>query len=77
VNPGSIWLLDDAELPVYVKRTIASEKRMLIVFWGIHGIEHYHWLSKDNTFDSLFLREEVLRSLAQKMHPNSSKLANL
>jgi hypothetical protein len=41
MKPGTIWLPADAELPVRVKRTIASSKRMLIVFWGIHGIAHY------------------------------------
>jgi hypothetical protein len=41
VKPRTIWLPADAELPVHVKRTIASEERMLIVFWGIHGIAHY------------------------------------
>jgi hypothetical protein len=38
---GTIWLPADAELPVRVKRTIASEKRMLVVFWGIHEIADY------------------------------------
>jgi hypothetical protein len=35
---GTIWLPTDGELPVRVKRTIASEKHILIVFSGIHGI---------------------------------------
>jgi hypothetical protein len=30
----TVWLSADAELPVRVKRTIASEKRILMVFWG-------------------------------------------
>jgi hypothetical protein len=76
MKPGTIWLQADAELPVRVKRTIASEKRMLIVFWGIHGIAHYCWLPKDSTLDSLFFCEEVLSPLAQKMQPNSKRLAN-
>jgi hypothetical protein len=48
---GTIWLRADAELelPVHVKRTIASKKYMLIVFWGIHGIAHDCSLPKDNT----------------------------
>jgi hypothetical protein len=41
MQPGIIWLPADAELPVCIKRTIVSEKRMLIVFWGIHAIPHY------------------------------------
>jgi hypothetical protein len=41
MKPGIIWLPADAELPIRVKRTIASENRMLVVFWGIHGIAHY------------------------------------
>jgi hypothetical protein len=32
MKPGTIWLPAGAELPVHVKRTIASQKRMLIVF---------------------------------------------
>jgi hypothetical protein len=63
-------------LPVGVKRIIASEKRMLIVFWGIHGIVHYCWLPKDNILNSPFCCEEVFSPLAQKMQPNSKKLAN-
>jgi hypothetical protein len=40
MKPGAVWLPADAELPVRVKKTIASEKRMLIIFWGIHEIAH-------------------------------------
>jgi hypothetical protein len=40
--------------------TIASEKRMLVIFWGIHGIAHYCWLPKDSTLNSPFFCEEVL-----------------
>jgi hypothetical protein len=49
IKPGNVWFPAEAELPVRVKRIIASEKRMLIVFWGIHGIGHYCWLPKDST----------------------------
>jgi hypothetical protein len=73
----TIWLRADAELPVHVKRTIASEKRMLILFWRIHGIAHYCWPQKDSTLDSLFFCDEALSPLAQKMQPNSKTLANL
>jgi hypothetical protein len=76
MKPGTIWLPAHAELPVHVKRTIASEKRMLIIFWGIHGIEHYCWLPKDSTLNSPFSCEEVLSLLAQKMQPNCKKLTN-
>jgi hypothetical protein len=37
MKPVIIWLPVDAELPVRVKRTMASEKRMFIVFWGFTG----------------------------------------
>jgi hypothetical protein len=76
MKPGIIWLPAGAELPVRVKRTITSEKRMLIVFWGIRGIAHYYRLPKDTTLDSSFFYEEILSSLVEKMHPNSKKLAN-
>jgi transposase len=66
MKPGTIWLPADAELLVRVKGTIASEKRMLIVFWRIHGIAHSCWLPKDRKLDSSFFCEEVLRPLAQK-----------
>jgi hypothetical protein len=46
------------------QKNIASEKRILIVFSGIHGIAHYCWLPKDNTLDSPFFCEEVLSPLA-------------
>jgi hypothetical protein len=38
IKLGTAWLPADAELPVHVKRTIGSAKRMLIVLWGIHGM---------------------------------------
>jgi hypothetical protein len=57
MKPGAIWLPADAELQVCAKRTTASEKGMLIVFWGIHGITHDCWLPKDNTLDSPFFHE--------------------
>jgi hypothetical protein len=72
---GTIWLPANAELPVRVKGTIASEKCMLIVFWGILGIAYHCWLPKDSTLDSLFFCKEVLSPLAQKMQPNSKKFA--
>jgi hypothetical protein len=67
MKPETIWFLGDAELPIRVKRIIASEKRVLIVFWGIHGIADYCWLPKDSTLDSPFFCEEVLSPLAQTM----------
>jgi hypothetical protein len=60
MKPGTGWLPADAELPVHVKKTIASEKRVLIVFWGIHGTAHCCWFPKDSTLDSSFFCEEVL-----------------
>jgi hypothetical protein len=75
MKPGAIWRRDDAE-PVRVKRTIANEKRVLIVFYGIHGIAHYCWLPKDGTLNSPFFCEEVFSPLAQKMQLNFKKLAN-
>jgi hypothetical protein len=71
MKPGTVWLAVDAELPVRVKKTNASEKCMLIIFWGSHGIAHYCWLTKDSTLDSLFFCQEVLSPLAQKIQPNS------
>jgi hypothetical protein len=62
MNPVTIWLPADTELPIRVRRTIASEKCMLIVFWGIHGIVHDCWLPKDSTLDSPFFCEEVLNA---------------
>jgi hypothetical protein len=50
---------------------------MLIVFWGIHGIADDCWLPKDSTLDSAFFCGEMLCALAQKMQPNSKRLANL
>jgi hypothetical protein len=76
MRPATIWLPADAKLPVRVIRIIASEKLMLIVFWGIHEIAHYCRLSKDSILDSPFFYEEALSLLAQKMQPNSKKLAN-
>jgi transposase len=73
MKPGAIWLPADAELLVRVKKTTASEKRMPIVFWGIHGITHYCRLPKDSTLNSSFFCEEVLSPLAQKMQPNPKK----
>jgi hypothetical protein len=77
MKPRTIWLSADAELPVRVKRTIASEKRMLIVFWGIHGMAHDCWLPNDSTLDSPFFYEEMLSPLVQKMQPNSKNAETL
>jgi hypothetical protein len=59
LKPGTIWLLADAKLPVCVKKTTASGKCMLIVFWGIHGIAHHCSLPKDSISDSAFFCEEM------------------
>jgi hypothetical protein len=37
MKSGVIWFPGDVELPVRVKSTIASEKRMLTVLWGIQN----------------------------------------
>jgi hypothetical protein len=76
MKTAGLWLPADAELLVHVKWTIAREKHMLIVFWGIHGIARYCWLPKESTLDSSFFCEEVLSTLAQKIQPNSVKFAN-
>jgi hypothetical protein len=60
MKPGTVWPPADAELPGRVKKTFASEKCMLIVFWGIHGIAHCFWRPKDRALDSPFFGEEVL-----------------
>jgi hypothetical protein len=77
MKPGIILVPADAELPVRVERTIASEKRMLVVFWGIHGIVHYCYLPKDRTFDLPLFCEKVLSPFAQKMRPNSKSSQTL
>jgi hypothetical protein len=69
MNPGTIWLPADAELSVRVKRTIVSDKRMLIIFWGIHGIAHYGWISKENTLDSSFFVKKCLVHSLRKCSP--------
>jgi hypothetical protein len=76
MKPGIVWLPAGAELPIRVKRTIASEKGMLSVFWVIHGIAHYCWLPKEGKLNSPFFWDELLSPLAQKMQPNSKKLVN-
>jgi hypothetical protein len=73
MKPRIVWAYADAELPLGVKRTIASGKRMLIVFWGIRGITHYCWLPEDSTLDSSFLCEEVLSPIAEKLQVSLSK----
>jgi hypothetical protein len=45
IKPVTIWLPIDAELPVHAKKTIVRESRMLVIFWGIHGIVHYMLLA--------------------------------
>jgi hypothetical protein len=71
IKPRTIWLPAGAELPVRVKSTIANEKRMLVVFWEIHGIAHYWWRPKDSALVSAYFCDEVLTPLAQRMQPNS------
>jgi hypothetical protein len=66
MKPRTLWLPADAELPVRAKRTIASEKRMLIVFCAIHAIADYCWLPKDSTLESSFLYEDVLNVLSTR-----------
>jgi hypothetical protein len=73
MKPWIIWLAADAERPVGVKRPIANQKRMLIIFWAIHGITPECWLPKDSTLDSPFVCEEALSPLAQKTQRNSKK----
>jgi hypothetical protein len=69
MKPGIIQLPADAKLPVRVEKTIVSEKRMLIVFWGIHGVAHYYWLPKDGTLDSPLFCEEGLSPLYRLFAP--------
>jgi hypothetical protein len=66
MKPGTIWLAADEERSVYVKGTIASEKGMLIVFWGIHEIAHSCRPPKESTLDLPFFCEEALSPFAQK-----------
>jgi hypothetical protein len=74
MKPRIAWLSADAELLLRVKRTITSEKRMLIVFWGIQGIKHYSSLPKESILNSTFFCKEVLDPIARKLQPNSKKI---
>jgi hypothetical protein len=76
MKTGAVGLPADAELPVRAKRTIASEKCMLIVFWGIHGIAHYCWLPKDKILDSAFFVKKFLVPSLRKCSQIPKKLAN-
>jgi hypothetical protein len=73
MRPRTVWLSAETELSVCAKRTIASGKRMLIVFWGVQGIVHCCWFLKDSTLDSTFFCEEILDPIAQKLQPNPKK----
>jgi hypothetical protein len=77
MKPGTIWLPADAELPVHVKRTITGQKRMLIVFLGIHGIAHYCWLPKDSTLDSPSFVKKCLVNSPRKCSQIPKELADL
>jgi hypothetical protein len=69
MKSGTAWLSADAELPIHIKRTIASKKRMLIVFWEIHWIVNYGWLPKDSILDSpFFVKKCFLHSLRKCSH---------
>jgi hypothetical protein len=74
---GTVWLPAEAELPTRVEKTVASAKRTLIVFWGIHEITHYYWFPKDRTLNSPLFCEEVLSPFALKMQPNSKNSQTL
>jgi hypothetical protein len=76
MTPGTTWLPADEELPVRVKRIIASEKGRPIVFWGIHGMAYYCWLSKDDTLDPPFFCEEVLNTSPTRTE-NATELQKL
>jgi hypothetical protein len=41
MKPGTVWPSADTKLPGSVKRTTASDKRILTVFLAIQGIRHY------------------------------------
>jgi hypothetical protein len=46
--PSSIWWLFGEELPTLPRRTISTDKRMLITLWGINGFIHVNWLHMDD-----------------------------
>jgi hypothetical protein len=73
MKTGTIWLPADTELPVRVKRTIASEKACLSFSgeftrsYTIVGSQKIlHWIHH-----SFVKKCQVLRPLAQKTQPNS------
>jgi hypothetical protein len=76
MKPSIVWLSAEAELPVRVKRTIASEKCMPMVFLGIQGITYDCWLPEDSILDSIFFCEGVFDPAAQKFQPNPMKNRN-
>jgi transposase len=43
---------------------------MLIAFWGIKGRGHVNWLPKNVRINTVYFRDEILRSISQKLQTN-------
>ena len=67
-NPTtSQWAEKGSERPNFPKRTIASQKTMLTVFFGYRGIVLIKILPNGKRFNSQYMVEEILPSLEQKV----------
>jgi hypothetical protein len=71
-GPGSIWRSSEQQAPARLRLTIASEKRMLVVFWGVQGIVDRVWLPNDMRLNAELSLPEVLEPISQKLRPGSS-----
>jgi hypothetical protein len=60
-----MWIPNGGEVPTRPRRTIASSKRMLAVFWSPLGFSHVEILSKGILFDSQSFYSNILSAIIQ------------
>jgi len=72
INPSSIWTVPGDEVPVRPRITVQSEKRMLIVFWGISGIVHRCWLPKGERLNAEFVLNNVLQPISDLLQSDAA-----
>jgi hypothetical protein len=63
-----MWVLTADNLPEIPKTTIATQKVMLTVFFGINGVVLTNWMIPPNSLNASYFLNEILVPLSHSIH---------
>ena len=73
-TPEGKWARSREDVEPRARRTIGSEKVMLVVFWGIRGLILLEALQEGESYDSDYLCDVILPRLSEAVHQTRPRM---